>query len=72
MIDIFISKATIEDNKKNGANDPPIIVRENGENKYAHDVFIPGKCWVTHRPNSPHETGAVVWIVSDGPVEIIR
>lgn len=72
MIDILISKVTIEENKKTGENNPPIIVRQDGVNRYAHDVFIPGQCWITHRPASPHETGAVVWLMTDSPVEIVR
>lgn len=72
MIDIFIARTVIEDNKKNGTNNPPIVVHKDGESKYAHDVMVKGPCWVTHRPNSPHASGVTVWLVTDGEVEIIR
>jgi len=71
---IHVNQHKIRSNKKNGANEPVITIKEGRNNTYCHEVRIHGDSVVRYggsdKPILP--CGARVVIETDGDVEIIR
>jgi len=59
---IHVDQATIRRNRKEGTNDPPIIVRNYKGAQRAQTVRIMGPCEIKHSPHKPLSCGARVWI----------
>ena len=69
---IHVCQATIRRNRKEGTNDPPIIVRNYRGSIHAHEVEVEGSVHIRHSPHKPLNCGARVWIETDAPVRIIH
>lgn len=67
---LHVDQATIKRNRKNGANEPPLIVRTYRGAQRAHTVKINGPCELKHAPHKPLPCGARVWIETLATVEI--
>lgn len=58
---IHVCKQTIARNRKNGANEPPLIVRTYKGSKRYHEITIDGPVTFRHSPHKPLSCGARVW-----------
>jgi hypothetical protein len=67
---IHINRHKIAANKKTGANEAPISVKNYRGSKYGHEVTIHGPCKVVYRPCDPLSCGATVFIVVEDGVEV--
>lgn len=66
---IHVNQQTIVRNRREGTNDPPLIVRNYKGVRHAHDVVIKGPSRVINRPHDPLSCGARVWIETASEVE---
>ena len=65
---IHVNQHVIRANKKTGAQDPVLTVKQGRTNRYAHTARIDGPSQVIYRPESPLSCGARVWIETFSPV----
>ncbi len=65
---LHVCQQTIRRNRKNGTNDPPIIIRTYKGASRAHTVKINGPCELKHSPHKPLKCGARVWIETEAEV----
>ena len=69
---IHINRHTMNRNKKQGLDDPPIGIEISGQQKqYASRVWILGPSEVIHSQHKPLKCGAKCWIETHSPVEIV-
>lgn len=68
---IHINRQIIDRNRKQGTNDPPIIVRQ-GRKRIGngYEVNINGPCKIVYRPDAPLDCGARIWIETESEVSI--
>ena len=71
---IHVNQHVIRANKKTGANDPVITVKQGSKNTYCHEVAIHGPSTVTYGGNDKPllSCGARVVIQTDAEVEVVR
>jgi hypothetical protein len=69
---LHVNQAVIQRNRKEGRNDPPLIVRDYTGSRPAHEVEILGPSKLVNRPHDPLSCGARVWIETRAPVRIIE
>ena len=67
---VHVNSQRIKQNQKHQQRQPVITVKRGKENRYGHEVEIPGGCRVVYRPES-HRCGAKVWIETLYEVEVI-
>ena len=69
---IHVNQHVIKANKKNGANDPVLTVKQGRKNTYGHRVVIHGASEVIYSGNECTllKCGARVAIVTEAPVEV--
>lgn len=65
---IHVNQHVIKSNRKNGANDPVLTVKNYKSNVYAHEVSIDGPAKIVYSPDKPLSCGAHVWIETQSPV----
>lgn len=65
---IHVCQQTIARNRKNGSNEPPIIIRNYRGSIRCQEVEIDGVVSVRHSPHKPLKCGARVWIETRGKV----
>lgn len=65
---LHVCQHTIRRNRKQGTNDPPIIIRTYKGASRAHAVAINGPSFVRHSPHKPLKCGARVWIETEAKV----
>lgn len=68
---LHVNQAVITRNRRTGANEPPLIVRDYTGSKPAHEVEILGPSKLVNRPHDPLPCGARVWIETRAPVRIL-
>ena len=68
---IHVNQHEIKANKKNGNNNPVLIVKTYKSNTYAHGVIIKGSSKVVYSPFKPLSCGAKVWIETEAEVEVL-
>jgi hypothetical protein len=69
---LHVNQHVIARNRKNGTNDPPLIVRNYKGSKPAHEVVIHGPSKLVSRPHNPLSCGARCWVETEAPVEILE
>lgn len=69
---LHVDQHTIKRNRKEGTNEPPLIVRDYLGARRAHTVRIHGPSELKHSPHKPLKCGARVWIETRSPVEVFR
>jgi len=71
---IHVNQHVIRSNKKNGANDPVLTIKEGRKNTYCHKVRILGPSEVVYSGNDKPllPCGARVAIVTEGDIEIVE
>lgn len=67
---IHVDKATIVRNRRDGTNEPPLIVRTYRGTQRAHTLKINGPSEIKHSPHKPLKSGARVWIETEAEVVI--
>lgn len=67
---IHINQNIIKSNRKTGARDPVITVKQGRGNRYGHAVKINGPAEVVYSPDRPLHCGATVWIETEAEVEV--
>ena len=67
---IHVNQLVVRANKKTGANEPVVTVKQGKTNTYAHEVLLTGPSKVVYRPDKPLKCGARVWIETMDPVTI--
>ena len=67
---IHVNQHIIRANKKTGAQDPVLTVKQGKTNRYAHTVRIDGPSRVVYQPEKPLSCGARVWIETVSPVTL--
>ena len=65
---IHINRHKIDANRKTGARDPVITVKQGRRNTYGDTVKILGPSQVVYRPDKPLDCGAKVWIETEAEV----
>lgn len=65
---IHVDQATIRRNRKEGTNDPPLIVRTYKGAQRAQEIEVLGPCKLVHSPHKPLKCGARVWIETQAEV----
>lgn len=68
---IHVNQHVIKSNRKTGANDPTLTVKDYKQNRRAHEVIIHGPSRVVYRPENPLSCGAHVWIETESPVDVL-
>lgn len=68
---IHINKNIIQQNAKNGKDEPVCRVEENGKIRYCMEVNIKGPSRMVYSPNKPRKCGAKLWIETDADIELI-
>lgn len=71
---IHVGQQTIQQNRKDGGNRPPLIVRDYKSARRAHTLIIYGQdgkeaARIVHSPNKPLSCGARVWIETRNRVD---
>jgi hypothetical protein len=66
---IHVNQHVIKANRKTGAKNPPLTVKNYKETRKAHRVVIQGDSQVVYQPNAPLACGAHVWIETQGNVK---
>ena len=59
---IHVNQHVIRDNAKTGERNPVFTVKNRGNNTYAQEVEIQGRCRLVYSPDKPLSCGAKVWI----------
>lgn len=72
---IHVAQQAIQQNRKDGGNRPPLIVRNYKGAKRGHTLIIYGQdgrpaARIVHSPHKPLSCGARVWIETEGQVEV--
>jgi hypothetical protein len=67
---LHVNQHVIRKNRKEGRNDPPLIVRNYKGRKNAHRVAIDGPATLVHS-EKPLDCGAHCWIETQAPVRIL-
>ena len=72
---IHVAQQAIQQNRKDGGNRPPLIVRNYKGAKRGHTLIIYGQdgrpaARIVHSPHKPLSCGARVWIETEGKVEV--
>jgi hypothetical protein len=67
---IHVNQHKIRDNRKTGAQQPVLTVKDYKQNRYGSSVKINGPATVVYRPNKPLSCGAVCWIETEAEVEV--
>lgn len=65
---VHVNQHVIKRNRKTGAVEPVLTVKNYKDNTYAHEVQITGPCRVVYRPHDPLSCGAHVWIETQAEV----
>jgi len=65
---IHINQHVIRRNKRDGADEPPITVKQGRTNTYCRSVEVLGPSRVVYAPFRPLSCGAKVWIETDAEV----
>ena len=68
---IHVNQHVIRANKKTGAIDPVLTVKQGSKNTYGCEVIIDGASKVMYSPDKPLSCGARVWIETESDVTII-
>ena len=71
---IHVNQHVIRANKKTGANDPVLTVKQGKKNTYCRRVAIHGPSEVVYSGNDKPllSCGALVAVVTESPVEIVE
>lgn len=71
---IHVNQHVIRANKKNGANDPVLTIKEGRKNTYCHKVRINGPSEVIYSGNDSTllPCGARVAVVTESDIEILE
>jgi hypothetical protein len=67
---IHVNQHVIRRNRKTGARDPVLTVKQGKTNRYAQSVRILGPSAVVYAPDKPLSCGATVWVETDSEVQI--
>lgn len=68
---IHINQHVIKHNRKHGVDLPPCTIKEGSKNRYAREVVVNGPSKLVYSPDNPLSCGAVLWIETDSPVELL-
>jgi hypothetical protein len=68
---IHVNQAVIARNRKTGANDPPLIVRNYKGAVHAQRVYINGPSVLVNSPHKPLACGARVWLETQAKIEVV-
>lgn len=68
---IHVHRQVIDRNKKNGTNDPPLIIRRGRKREYAHEVKLVGEAKVVYSPHKPLDCGARLWIEAEDAIPVV-
>ena len=71
---IHVNQHLIKSNRKNGANEPPLTVKDYRQNRKMHTAVILDSdgavvAKVVYRPEKPLPCGATCWVETDLEVE---
>ena len=69
---IHVNQHNIRANKKNGTDLPVLSVKKGKTNTYCNEVRVNGPCEIVYRPENPMSCGAMVWVMTEADVEIIK
>lgn len=65
---VHVAQQAIAQNRNDGGNRPPLIVRNYKGSKRAHTIEILGPSKIVHSPHKPLPCGARVWIETESEV----
>lgn len=68
---VHVNRQTIDRNRKDGGNRPPLIVRQGSKSRYGREVIIEGPSRLVYDNDSPLKCGARAWIETESRVKII-
>lgn len=67
---VHVNQHIIKNNRKTGANDPVLTIKNYKETKYAHEVTFEGPVKFIYRPDKPLSCGAHVWAETCSEVHV--
>jgi len=67
---IHVNRQVIAQNRRNGTNHPPLVVRTYMGRQRAHTVELLGPAKIVHSPHKPLDCGARVWIETQAKVRV--
>ena len=62
---LYVDQRVLRDNRKSNANTPPIVILQDGDVEFAHEVLIDGPCKIIHGEKRPLISGVRVWIEAE-------
>ena len=73
---IHVNQHVIKRNRKHGSEDPVLTVKTYKNNTYGHEAILYDKhgeevAKVVYSPSKPLSCGAIVWIETYNPVDVI-
>lgn len=67
---IHVNQHVIKANKKEGASNPPLTVKNYKRTMYGSTVTVHGPCTFVYSPDKPLKCGAHVWCETESPVSV--
>ena len=68
---IHVNQHLIKSNRKTGAREPVLTVKDYKRNRRAHQVEILGPSRVVYSPDKPLPCGAHVWVETEAEVRVV-
>lgn len=68
---IHVNQHNLRKNRKDGCRLPVITAKTYKDNNYGFEAHISGDAKVIYSPDKPLSCGAVLWIETEGKVQVI-
>ena len=69
---IHVNQHVIKANRKHDENNPVLTCKTYKDNTYGYEAHIDGPCRVVYSPDKPLPCGAIVWIETQSPVQVLE